>query len=285
MARFVTAISGIQPAAVSSNLVIQMDTRRRYHSLDFFVTDAGAAVDIETAISLVTLKVNGKTIRQLTPRLIKRLMAFYNYPQSTGQFTLYFTTPRRRGLLGDELTSWDLFDESSFTVEIKFASSGITAPALFGTQTWDTRRNGEIRDGKFVRYPAFVERMEYTSRQASTVYTSTTELPLGVPIGLLAIVPATAGTVNRVEVTLDNQSVFEGDTLATYGNQNPYQSYDDYGLVTDRSGTQNFVPVAFDVDDKLESAITVTDSQNIKVFLASAQAIDILRVYRTSSFA
>lgn len=284
MSRFNTQVNGIQGVGVGAVATVNMDTKRRYHSLDFTVTDAGAVVDAETAIDLITLKVNGTIIKQLTPKAIKRKNAFYSYPQSTGKLTIYFTEPRRAGFLGDELTSWDLFDESTFTIDVRFKSAGIVTPALFIQQSWDTKRNGEVVNGAFIKYPGAILRELITTQNMSTNFTMTNQFPVGVPIQLIALIPTTPGTVQRVELDVDAVRVFEGDVLASYGFNDPYGSYDDYGLTVDRTATQNFVPVSFDADRKLESALAIQSAQNMRTYLSAAQAVDILTCYRTVNF-
>lgn len=283
MARKTTQVNGIQGVASGSAASVNMPLVR-YHQIDGFVTSNGVPVDIETAIVLVTLKVNGTIIKQLTPKFIKQRALFFGYPAAVGQFTLFFTEPRRRGLLGDELTSWDLFDEKSFSIEIRLAS-GLVAPTLAMQATWDAKRNGEIKNGVFVKYPAAILREIIFSQNISTNYTITNLLPVGVPVHNIFIIPATAGSIQRLELDVDNDRKFEGDTLDTYGPNDPYASYDDYGLTVGRTNAQIYYPISFDMDNKLESAQIVNSNHNLRIFSTVAQTVDILVESRTDSFA
>jgi hypothetical protein len=284
MSRKTTQVNGIQGVATGASASVNMPLVR-YHQIDGFVTSNGVAVDIETAIVLVTLKVNGTIIKQLTPKFIKQRALFFGYPQATGQFTLFFTEPRRRGLLGDELSSWDLFDEKSFSIEIKLAT-GLTSPTLAMQAQWDNKRNGELSaDGKtFIKYPGAILREIIFSQNISTNFTITNILPVGVPVHNIFVIPATAGTIQRMELDIDNDRKFEGDTLATYGPNNPYAAYDDYGLTVGTTAGQVYYPISFDYDCKLDSAIVQNSNHNLRLFSSAAQAVDILIESRTSNF-
>jgi len=282
MSRKTTQVNGIQ--GVGSNAVASVTMPLvRYHQIDGFITSNGVPVDIETAIALVTLKVGGTIIKQLTPKFIKQRSLFFGYPAATGQFTIFFTEPRRRGLLGDELTSWDLFDEKSFTIEIRL-NGGLITPTLAMQATWDNKRNGEIQNGVFVKYPAAVLREIIFSQNISTNFTVTNILPVGIPVHNIFMIPTTPGTIQRLELDIDNDRKFEGDTLDTYGPNDPYAAYDDYGLTVGRTNAQIYYPISFDADNKLESAVIQNSNHNLRIFSSAAQAVDILVESRTPNF-
>lgn len=254
---YINGISGVAPGGVAT---LNIPTNRRYHGLKLFASvtetvagNATASTAPADVIEYVKLIVNGVVIRDLTPaQIIKLVQANFGGTAVTDHIPLHFSDPTRATIIGEEATSWDMFGQNTFILEIKF-KAGTTNPQVDVQATFDFARN--IADGK--PFLNIVKQHAITVNAPAGEY-DIVNLPLTLPIQRLHIEPST-GTVSVVEVNADGENVFE----ATKAENDALHI--DYGIDSPFGFS-----VIFDYEQQLTSPLKVPRDLNVKPTFSAA---------------
>lgn len=254
---YINGISGVTPGGVAT---LNMPLNRRYHGLKLFTavteTVAGNATPSTApadVIDYVKLIVNGIVIRDLTPtQFIKLVQANFGGVAVTNHVPVMFSDPTRATVIGEEATSWDMFGQNTFVVEIKF-KAGTTAPSVAVQATYDFGRN--VANGQ--PFLSIVKQHALTVN-APQGELDIVNLPLSLPIQRIHIEPST-GTVTTVEVKADGEDVFE----ATKGEND--ELHKDHGIDSPFGFS-----VIFDYEQQITSPLKVLRELNVKPTFSAA---------------
>lgn len=266
---YINGISGVAPGGVAT---LNLQLNRRYHGLKIFASvtetvsgNATASDDPTDVIDNVKLIVNGVVIRDLTPaEIIKLAQANFGGVAVTDHIPIFFSDPTRATVIGEEATSWDMFGQNSFVLEIKL-KAGTTNPKVTTQASYDFGRN--VSGGKPFLNIVKQHSLTYNAPQGEF---DIVNLPINLPIQRLHIEPST-GTVSSCEVDSDGETVFEATKTENDA------LHVDYGIDI-LTGTEPN-PASTNLDASLQSANyeqvifngTATDTQNT-TFRASLQS-------------
>lgn len=282
--RLVNQISGIQGVVSGSTggvATVDVPPNCRLHDLRWFCTNGGVPVDISTLIRYQRISVNGVVMRDLTPQHIKAIAAANGEALDVGEVVNYFTEPWRRGLLGDEATSWDIAGQAKMTVEFGLLS-GVSNPGIIGSRTFDYRRNERAgANGQKELFLAPIKQSQF-SYTLSGGQNDIINLPIQNPIHRLYMFPGTPGSLQHIEIYVDSTKILEGDLLSSYGPNDLLSMYRDYGVVTDPTGA--FVPIFFDFSNKISDVLTVGREMVVRVWSSVTQNMGILIETRPNAY-
>src|SRR4051812_35128726 len=106
------------------------------------VTSTGTASPTNpvTVLSSLQQTVNGVIIRDISVDSICRVINANGIFPALGELPLYYTDPADNVNQLNEVTSWDMFGQSTFTIKTLIASTA-SLPALSGLQEFDNFRN------------------------------------------------------------------------------------------------------------------------------------------------
>ncbi len=200
-----------------------------------------------TLITSLRLSVNGVVMRDISPAQILAIMTACGYFPQFGSLPIWFTEPTRNFLRDNELTSWDLFGQSTFQIQIGI-SANVTTPGLTGLMEFDYNRNaragnaaqtaaaiaaGAIAKGAPVGTP--IPFAQPVSQHSFTIPISSgrfdiTTLPHNKPISRLWLSGSSYGNLTQVEILQDGNLVYQAsaqqmfEDASEYGYQlgNPY---------------------------------------------------------------
>lgn len=262
--RQILQIAGLSGVASPGNALWNAPVNARYHRMTLNTADTNGAADPATMLTALRLIVNGVTMWDIAPDSIKRICIACGYTPATGELPLWFTDPSRNVNLPNEATSWDMFGQSTFTLQAAIAAA-VTAPALSGTYEFDGMRNTKVSaDGKSqVPFLQPVARHQFGFNLAIGT-TAITNLPIDYPISRIWL-NSVGSKITKVEVIQDGNKVLEGTPAEI--NQN----YSQYGFVF---GATSF-ETAFiaDPDQRWSKALNVANSLNLKVTLSAAAVV------------
>jgi hypothetical protein len=219
-----------------------------------------ASSDPQDSIEYVKHIVNGVVIRDLTPeQIIKIAQANFGGVAVTDHIPVYFSDPTRATIIGEEATSWDMFGQTSYVIEIKF-KAGTTNPQATIQATYDFQRN--MANGS--PYLSIVKQHALTYN-APAGDLDIVNLPKDLPIQRMHIEPS-SGNVTAVEVSADGEAVFEASAAENAA------LHKDYGIVSPFGYS-----VIFDYEQQLTSPLKVARELNLKpTFTASNNATIVL---------
>jgi hypothetical protein len=129
----------------SGTSAARLELNRRYHaiSLQCFAQAQGeekGPVAPETIISRVRFIVNGKEMFNLSPKRIKQINAANLFADTANNLTLYLAEPWQEGIVEATKTAWQMYWESSFTMEIDFRDLPVTTQLeVRAIQHYDTK--------------------------------------------------------------------------------------------------------------------------------------------------
>lgn len=272
-----TNISGVPAASTSGDVTIDIPANARYHALFLEVTVGGVAAtaaQIATALTNIQVIVNGNVIRQFSAADAQQYVLLNGGTLRDGYLPIWFSEPARASVMDEEVTSWDLAGQRSFTLQI-----AATAPAgglgLRGYRIYDYMRN--LVNGKpFAQIIKWVKQ----SYNAAAGENDFDQIPKQWPIQRIMVFGASA-TLTRIRVRSDSVEVFD-QTFA----QNA-STLADYGLVQQA----NSLPVVFDYSQQIRDFLPVigADSSplrdlNVKLTCATAQNISFVTMQRVNDF-
>lgn len=273
-----TNISGVPAAGTSGDVTIDVPANARYHAivLEVMVNGVHATpAEIRSALTNIQFIVNGNVIRQFSATDAQQILLLNGETLVNGFLPVYFSEPWRADYMDEEITSWDLAGERSFTIQI-----AATAPAnpltIRGYRIYDFKRN--TIDGKpFASIVKWVKQ----SLNASLGENDFDQIPKTFPIQRIHCFAASAA-ITRTRVRSDSVEIFDqtfaqnGETLAPYGLAQQANSF----------------PIVFDYTQQIRDFLPVVGSDgsplrdlNLKLTLASAQPVYFITEQRVNSFA
>lgn len=259
------------------------------------VTVAGtpSAISPATFFSSMKLLVNGVNMRDISPAdTIKIAQANGLFPD-LGELPIYFTAPWRNVNQANEVGSWDLFGQATFSIQFSISGT-VTSPGLVGIEEFDYARN-LLPDGKpFLQptahhafgFPVVIGRNDINT------------LPIDYPISRMWIYGSTPGQLSQIELFQDGNKPMEA-TL-----EQMKESYQDYGFQFGRVNYENAnwassaalqgaieQPVYFDAafisdpDQRWGKALSVDKSMILRLYSAVAQQVTVVMETLPGAFA
>lgn len=262
------------------------------------VTVGGTASPISPITFFTGIKqlVNGVNMRDITVDSIMRLnMANGNYP-ALGELALYYTPPWRNVNQQNEVTSWDLFGQSTFQLQLQIAPT-VSQPSLIGIQEFDYMRN--VRpDGKGGSVPFLNPTSQHQfSWPIVAGRNDINTLPFDFPISRMWLLGSVAGAITQVEVYQD------GNKIAEFTSAQLKQAYDEYSFefgnpdyINQNWATNSTIkgayaqPIYFDAayisdpDQRWWKALKCSNSMILRVYSSVAQTLTIVQETLPGSF-
>ena len=194
----------------------------------FTVTNGGtpSAINPVTFFNSVKLLVNGVNMRDISPAAVIAIAQINGYPPQLGNLPIYFTEPWRNMNRHNEVTSWDLFNQGTFQIQLGI-SPLVTSPGLTGFIEFDYMRNAKMANvnGKMttVYFLAPVSHHSFT-QQLVGGRNDVNQLPWTNPISRIWIAGADPGNIYQLEVYQDGNKVLEATAPQLY------EAYGEYGF-------------------------------------------------------
>lgn len=234
--------------------------------------------------------VNGINMRDIAPQDVLNIATANGILTNLGELPLYYTEPFFNVNQQNEITSWDMFGQSTFTLKLNIAP-GLVSPGLTGETEFDYLRN--VRPGNNGGQIPFLQPVSQHSYGFNVVagINRINTLPFDYPIRRLWINGATAGNITGLIVYQDANKVFEVGTV-----QQMRQMYEDYNFQFGRANYVNQTyaatatnvlksqvnPVGYydmaylsDPDQRIYKALSCDNSFVLQVTSAIAQAITV----------
>jgi len=275
--RQINLMTGINGVVAGGIATLDIPVNRRYHALKVWLAatvGGNPSTDPTAIIGSARLLVNGVVIRDLLPADIINIAKLNGVtPDATsGELPFYFSEPWRASVIGEESTSWDMFGQSKFTLELSFLAGAVN-PSAVVEATFDYGRN---RDDAGKDFLAIVKQLRFTrSNPAGAV--DITDLPQVFPIQRIHL-RTSAGTVDYLEVWNDTVKVFEG-TTAHFND-----IYKDYKL--DPAAATGFgLSAVFDFTQQISDALFVLNQNlNVRPTCSNAGAITAIVEHRANGY-
>lgn len=256
------------------------------------VTSIGTASPVNpiTFFSSIQQIVNGVIIRDISPDSILRSVMAQGYYPTLGEFPLLYTAPGRNFVQRNDVTSWDLFGQSTFSIKMNI-SPLISLPSLVGIQEFDYFRNTKPSpDGKSeVPFLEPVAQHQF-SWPIVAGRNDVTTLPYDFPITRMWLLGSTPGAITQVEVYQDGNKVFEAT------DEQIEQIYQEYGFTFGRPDWLNteyagsaaligaFNPPAYfdnafiaDPDGRWSKRLNVANNLILRVYSNVAQTLTVVQ--------
>lgn len=253
------------------------------------VTNGGTASPCNpvTVISSLQQIVNGVVIRDCSVDSILRIINSNGFFPALGELPLYYTDPSDNINQLNELTSWDMFGQSTFTIK-PTVSKTVGSPGLNAIMEFDGNRNVRPTAKGLVPFLQPVAVHEYSFNLIAGLNKINT-IPFDYPIRRMWFLGGTPGNLTQIEVNQDGNKVME----ATYAQMR--QDYEDYGFqfgrnnylvdtyATSASIKGNYNPINFfdfayisDPDRRIAKALTCENSLVIRLSSAVQQAVTVV---------
>ncbi len=235
-----------------------------------------AANQIVNGVSMVDIGISAT---------LKRAIAV-GYNPSLGEFPLFYTEPARNVNNQADLTSWDVYGQSTFTIKLVI-SPNLVSPSIVGETEFDYQRNLIAQGDKLIPFLQPIAQHDYSIPIAAGV-TSINTIPFDFPILRLWLQGSTADSITNLEVIQDGNKVFEG-TIAQL-----HIVYEQYGFQFGKPNWMNTTysgssalkaayqePIYFDgafiadPDQNWFKALTAVNSLVIKVTSSVAQTLTV----------
>jgi hypothetical protein len=212
--RVVNYVPGMQGISSGGIGTLNLPVNRRYHSLRVLLTNGSAVLtDATLQASLIELIVNGVVMRSGTPKTFIDLAKLYGYTPATGEVPLFFSEPWRNESPGAmEVTSWDMWGQSSFVLRVTFLSPGGGVGVQSVLADFDGKRNTRNVNGQEVPFLQIVKITDQNTTCASGL-NDLTNIPTAWPI-LRLMASVSANAVNKVELFGDGNAKIHEATKA-----------------------------------------------------------------------
>jgi hypothetical protein len=258
------------------------------------VAGVASAMNPVDVIDQIKLLVNGVIIRDITPSSIMRIVNASGYVTKRGEFPVYFTPPWRNVNQQNEVTSWDLFGQSTFEIQIQLKST-VTSPGVTGIQEYDFMRN--VRPGPKGEQVPFLQPTAQHQFSFNVVAgrNDINTLPFAYPISRMWLLGSTPGNISQVEVYQDGNKVLEGTQSQIV------QSYGEYGFrfsdpanafTLNQSGVNVYTqPIYFDCafvsdpDQRWWKALKCVNAMILRVYSDVSQAVTVVQETMPGSYA
>jgi hypothetical protein len=265
--RIVNQVPGITGVSANGTALVNLPVNSRYHRFSFQVTNNGTAADPTTVLSSVKLLVNGTNMRDISPANIIGIAKTLGYTPALGELPIWFTNPSRNVLVPNDSNSWDLFGQSTFSIQAGIANG--TVPGLVGVMEFDFLRNLQT-DSKGASVPFLQPMAQHQFLfNLSGGRNDIVTLPLDFPVARLWVTSANA-RITLLEVYQDGNKIVEG----TPAQLNQFAAQ--YGFLL--GGANPFETGAiFDMDQRWWKSLKVANSLNVRVTLSAADNVTIVQ--------
>jgi hypothetical protein len=257
---FINRITGITGVAQGGTALVNLDVGPRYFTLKFWVRVNNVLTLASSVIDSVRIKVNEKTVRELSAARILAINAFNGTADAAGCLSIHFAEPGRADKQDEVFTAWDTNGENSFTVELvlKNLAEETDVIRINGLKFFDF---GMWRGPNGERQKNIVTQKVLTEGLTAGQY-DITKIPTRNP--LLRVHFAAANPITYLEVDADGSRVWEASDVeaqSILGN---------YGLV----GTTFAYTYAADYREQVTDFLAVQKTVNFRATSAAAQPVD-----------
>jgi hypothetical protein len=173
--------------------------------------------------------------------------------------------------VAQESTAWDLFGQSSMTMQVNF-KTGILSPTLKVRHSYDFTRQETLGPNGPERFLSIVKRRPITFNAAAGTNDITT-IPTIFPITRLYIQPA-SGTIDFVEVYRDGEKIFEASKAQNI----------DHLKAMSIDPTQFEFPLLFDADQQLNNALVVNNNLLVRTTNSTSGSVRVLVESRANGY-
>lgn len=154
--RNVVRLPSFQGVLAGQTATIDLPALDIYHGLMIsYVTDtAGGATqaNMETEITEIRLKVNGKVQRRASAREIFDIYGYRNRAVVAGKIPIFFSEPWRRTPVGEDALAWGMGDVDTFQLEIDVANN---ASQVCSLSALAVKQPGTLSMGAIVKWKKF----------------------------------------------------------------------------------------------------------------------------------
>lgn len=218
--RFINFLSGINGVSSGGQATINLPVNQRYHRINLNVTSGASVTDAVTdVISSVKILVNGVSIRDIAPADMLRIAMANGYLPKLGELPIFFTEPFTNVNEPPDVTSWDLFGQQSFQLQIGCAV--VTTPGITGSVEFDYLRNLRPNGKEMVPFLQPVAHHSF-SQPISAGRNDITTLPFDFPVRRIWLRGSSAGQITQVELYQDGNKVFEATQAQLVGMYRQY---------------------------------------------------------------
>ena len=189
------------------------------------VTSVGTASPINpvTACTSIQQIVNGVIMRDISADSILRIVNSNGVYPALGELPLYYTDPKDNINQLNELTSWDMFGQSTFSLKTQLAAT-LTSPGLQGSMEFDYARNARPSANGMIPFLQPIAMHEYTFSNLASGVNKINTIPFDYPIRRMWFLGSTPGNISQVEVYNDGNKAFESTEAQML------EMYEDYGF-------------------------------------------------------
>lgn len=263
----------------------------------YTVVSGGTASDISpvTLITGIKLLVNGVNMRDIAPQDIIGIAQANGYVPRLGELPIFFTEPWRNLNHHNTVTSWDLFGQGTFQLQIGISST-VASPGLIGIQEFDYQRNLRainnaaraaalgVKVGTVVPFLQPVSQHSFTWQLVGG-RNDINNLPFAFPVSRIWLRGGTPGDITQLEIYADSNKVLEATT------QQIQEAYGQYGFQIGNTASNGTVragatvpngslaaypfDAAFisDPDQRVFEALKAKNTLIVRVYSAIAQPV------------
>lgn len=115
---------------------VDLPVDRRYHAVFINYKDNANQATIESDITEIRIKVDGKVQRRFSAKDLNAINAFNGFAFVAGMIPIFFSEPWRRNAGGEDTLAWGTYDRGTFQIEVDIAGAAV-APTLKGFYIFD----------------------------------------------------------------------------------------------------------------------------------------------------
>jgi hypothetical protein len=170
--------------------------------------------------------VNGVNMRDISPANILAIAQQNGYTPQIGELPLFYTEPWRNANHHNEITSWDVSGQQTFSLQLGIAAN-VYSPQLAGIAEYDYQQNAtQVKKGNTTALVPFLQPVaqhQFTWPGVSG-RNDVNMLPFSYPISRIWVVGGTPGQIYQLEIYQDGNKILEATT------QQIQQLYAEYGF-------------------------------------------------------
>jgi hypothetical protein len=256
----------------------------------YAITSTGTASPTNPALFFNTIlqRVNGVIVRDITPDSIMRILSSNNRLSRLGELPLLYTEEYFNINQLNELLSWDMAGQSTFSINGQINPVRSNPIGLIGVTEFDTDRNVRPSGGSLVPFLQPVTQHEQTFNITAGLNLINT-IRFDYPIRRLWFKGATAGQITQLEVDQDGNKVFEAtfeqmlEMYVPYGFQFGQPNFFNQNYATSFALAGAFNPPVYfdfayiaDLDGRVNKVLTCENSLVLRVNSAVAQQLTVV---------
>ena len=253
------------------------------------ITVAGtpSAVNPVNFYGSVKQLVNGIIMRDISPDNILRICTANGYNSRRGELPLLYTEPWFNVNQLNEITSWDMFGQSTFSLQLGILAN-TTSPGLNGSQEFDTQRNARPTAQGMVPFLQPIAQHAFGFNVIAGLNKINT-IPFDFPIRRLWLLGSNPGNISQFEVYQDGNKVFEAtfeqmlEQYCPYGFQFGQPNYLNSNWSTNNTlqstfNKPNYFDFAYisDPDERLVKILTCANSLVLRVTSEVQQSLTVV---------